>query len=90
MIDLSTTNGIPFAVPNQPEKGIYSPNLVRFNASSALPSTVRQDSGAFQHQGGAIEGPPDTPRTLQQYGTEGFKGGPQSGPPYVSLSDDRE
>ena len=30
-----------------------------------------------RHHGGPVEGTSQTPRTPQQHGTEGFKGGPQ-------------
>ena len=37
--------------------------------------TVRE-TGVSRHQGGQIEGPPDSPRTSQYYRIEGIKGVP--------------
>ena len=36
---------------------------------------LRQFSERFWHNGGTVEGPPNTHRMSQHYGTEGFKGG---------------
>ena len=40
-----------------------------------------RETGVSRHQGGPIEGPPETPRTSQRYRIGGFQRGPQSGPP---------
>ena len=35
-----------------------------------------RETGVSRHQGGPIEGPPETPRTSQHYRIEGIKGIP--------------
>ena len=35
------------------------------------------ETGVSRHQGGTIEGPPETPRTSHHYRIEGFKGVPK-------------
>ena len=51
--------------------------------SAAIRRTVVREAGAARHHGGVIEGLPETPRTLLQYGPDGSKEGRRLCPQYA-------
>ena len=64
----------------------YDPSLVwinkvpkRFYVQTTSKGTTGPKVRVSQHHKAPIRGPPKTPRTSQQFCTEGFKGGPQFG-----------
>ena len=47
---------------------------------STIRPTAVPETGVSRHHSGPVKSPPENPGTIQQYGTEGFKGSSELGP----------